>query len=419
MRRASVFMTMLVLAALLLAACGGEETSTSIPSTNVPPITAEVTSTSEPTGETATAEGTDTTTTPEVPVTGADDPSRLSNMIGFPVWSEAGDELGTVQDLVLDFDNTAITYVVVDANGRSVVVPWDSLELRTGTGTGTAQNGFALMSDQAIFENAPDVDLTTMMPGQGQSASGWDESISSYWQGGGTGGTETLSTPDAALATPTLSTGTGTEATAMPDTTATADTGASAGTGTGTGQGAQQMQGVMLATDILGATVTVSPQGNDQGTGGDTGTTGTAQPDATSAATTPQADATATSETGTGTGTGTGDFQQGTVEDLIIETQTGDMQYLVVSFGMEDRLIPIPVGFLRWDATNNGFVLMINENALQNAPAFTQDQFPDTTTSGWDQEFSTFWQSNGGAGGTGSGTGTNSGVTVSTATPTP
>ena len=170
-----------------------------------------------------------------------------------------------------------------------------------------------------------------------------------------------------------------------------------------------QMQGVMLATDILGATVTVSPQGTGSGTGSGTGTG--------SETSTPEAGATAapTSSSDTGTGTDTGDFSSGTVEDMILEPQTGDMQYLVVSFGTEERWFPIPIGFLRWDSTTNGFVLMVNQNALQNAPAFTSDQFPDTSSSGWDQEFSTFWQSNGGTGSSGgSGTG---GVTVSTATP--
>jgi hypothetical protein len=182
-----------------------------------------------------------------------------------------------------------------------------------------------------------------------------------------------------------------------------------------------QMQGVMLATDILGATVTVSPQGNDQGTGTGTGAE-TSTPEAGVVSTdTPSASGdttgTATPESSTGTGTGMGDFSTGTVEDMILEPQTGDVQYLVIDFGMEDRWIPIPVGFLRWDSTMTGFVLMVNQNALQNAPAFTSDQFPDTSSSGWDQEFSTFWQSNGGtSAGTGSGTG---GVSISTATATP
>jgi hypothetical protein len=183
-----------------------------------------------------------------------------------------------------------------------------------------------------------------------------------------------------------------------------------------------QMQGVVMATDILGATVMVSPQGNDQGTGTGTGLETSTPSTGTLATDTPSAggtSATATTTTGTGSGTGTGDFSQGTVEDMIVEPQTGDLQYLVVSFGTQDSWFPIPVGFMRWDATNNQFVLMINQNALENAPAFSPDQFPDTAASGWDQEFSIYWENNGSMGsGTGTGTGTG-GVSVSTATPTP
>ena len=68
-----------------------------------------------------------------------------------------------------------------------------------------------------------------------------------------------------------------------------------------------------------------------------------------------------------------------------------------------------------WDSANNQLVLMVSVDSLQNAPTISSDQFPDTSMSGWDPEFSTFWQSNGG---TGAGTGTG-GVTVSTATATP
>jgi hypothetical protein len=173
------------------------------------------------------------------------------------------------------------------------------------------------------------------------------------------------------------------------------------------------MQGVVLATDVLGSTVMISSQGQE-GTG--TGTQATS---------TPEAGATATGGTGTGVATATGttgttgleENTQGTVEDIIIEPEDGNLKYLVIRTGTEDRWIPIPIGFLQWDATTNGFVLMISGNALQNAPAFSSDQFPDTTAEGWDQEWSDFWASNGGMGtGTGSGTG---GVTVSTATATP
>jgi len=212
----------------------------------------------------------------------------------------------------------------------------------------------------------------------------------------------------------------------MPDRTATAGTGSGTGSGNATGNVAGQMQGVLLATDVLGATVTVSPQGNN-GAGG-TGGTGTTTTDTPAAGTSAQSTdtpsaggtlstSTPSSGTGTGSGTGTSDFSQGTVQDLIIEPATGNLQYLVVRFGSQDNWIPLPIGFLRWDSTANGFVLMVSANALQNAPAFSADQFPDTSTPGWDQEWSTYWQNNGGTG-TGTGTGTG-GTTISTATATP
>src|SRR5512139_2267007 len=151
MRRVSLFLTTLVLAALLLAACGGQETSTSVPSTNVPPVTMESTSTEEATATDAATSAPEATTSPAVPVTGDNNPSRVSNLIGTSVCGMGGDQLGTVQDLVVDFDQTMVTYVVVDANGRTVAVPWTSFTMPTGTDTTSSQNCLALTVDDDTF----------------------------------------------------------------------------------------------------------------------------------------------------------------------------------------------------------------------------------------------------------------------------
>ena len=91
MRKVSILLTTLVLASMLLVACGAEEPSTTIPNTTVspevPPITAEVTATDDGTSGTQpvgteTGVATETTTTPGtpgIPVTGEEDPSRLSD----------------------------------------------------------------------------------------------------------------------------------------------------------------------------------------------------------------------------------------------------------------------------------------------------------------------------------------------------
>ena len=104
MRKFSILLSVLVLAAMILAACGGEETSTSIPTENVPPTTVEATATSEVGSGTATevptqvsTEGT-TTGTPEtsgIPVTGPGNSDRLSNELKFAVLDQSGKQVAT------------------------------------------------------------------------------------------------------------------------------------------------------------------------------------------------------------------------------------------------------------------------------------------------------------------------------------
>jgi hypothetical protein len=101
-----------------------------------------------------------------------------------------------------------------------------------------------------------------------------------------------------------------------------------------------------------------------------------------------------------------------TVEDMLIDTATGDIMYIVLNTNSgNDQLIPVPLSMFQWDSTTQGFGLNMDATMLQNAPSFPSDQFPDTTASDWHSEFDTFWQSNG----------NNSGGTSTqvTATPTP
>jgi hypothetical protein len=88
----------------------------------------------------------------------------------------------------------------------------------------------------------------------------------------------------------------------------------------------------------------------------------------------------------------------GTIEDMIVDTDTGDIMYIVImaAFADGERWIPVPLNLFQWNGTAGAFTLNADATALQNAPSFQDDQFPDTTTSGWNSEFDTFWQSNGG-----------------------
>src|SRR5262245_27576194 len=104
MRKFNIVISILVLSTLLLAACGGGETSTSAPGGYASPV-ASPAMTEE---STATAEGTssaDTTTTPAVPVTGAEeDSARLTNQMDFTIWNQDGEQIGEVDNMVLDLD---------------------------------------------------------------------------------------------------------------------------------------------------------------------------------------------------------------------------------------------------------------------------------------------------------------------------
>ncbi|MFT3894379.1 MAG: PRC-barrel domain-containing protein [Anaerolineales bacterium] len=453
MKNKTLLLSLIMVTAIVLTACGGgEETRTSVPATDFPTMqaTEATTSTAEtPSGtETLTS---DLTGTPGIPVTGGENPARLSNELDFHVWNQNGEEIGEVKDMVIDVDNAMITYVVVGTGGflgvgdKDVIVPWNMLTLQTGDGsmTGGQQNAFILQGDANTFNDFPDMDWKSTFPKLGEPAGDWDADIRAYWETGtvpggtGTGtqspeGTST-SAPDTTgttvpNGTETPSTGTGgTGGTGLATSTATTNQGQNNGQGLGLGT---KLQGVLLATDVLGSTVKLPglPDTGQPGTG-----TGTTVPESTatsSSSTTTESTATpggTTSTEATATlSTGQSNSNNGnalgndnmalTISDMIVNVQTGDIQYIVVSstFGDGEHWIPVPLGLLQWDATNQEFSLNTNGNMLTNAPFFTEDQFPSTDTTGWDSQFSTYWNN----GGTGTGSGNGSGGNA-TATATP
>src|SRR5688572_33512833 len=100
MKKSSIFLSIVLLAAMLLTACGAEETNTAAPATDMPPATEEATATEAPVGtETVMPDG---TTTAGIPVTGENDASRLSNQLNFDVWNQDGEQIGEVNDMILD-----------------------------------------------------------------------------------------------------------------------------------------------------------------------------------------------------------------------------------------------------------------------------------------------------------------------------
>ncbi len=85
------------------------------------------------------------------------------------------------------------------------------------------------------------------------------------------------------------------------------------------------------------------------------------------------------------------------VEDVIVDVNTGDLRYVVLSItgiqGLDNMLIPIPPRILGLDIQNQTFTINVDPQMLQNAPKFVQDSFPLTTQPNWDADIQSFWQS--------------------------
>lgn len=79
----------------------------------------------------------------------------------------------------------------------------------------------------------------------------------------------------------------------------------------------------------------------------------------------------------------------GHVEDLMIDTAQGKVEYAVLSFGgflgMGDKYFAIPFKQFTVDRDNKKMVLNVDKERLKNAPGFDKDNWPNFA----DQSFRT------------------------------
>lgn len=71
----------------------------------------------------------------------------------------------------------------------------------------------------------------------------------------------------------------------------------------------------------------------------------------------------------------------GHVKDIMINTERGQVQYYVLSFGgilgMGNKLFAIPPQAIAVDTEEECLVLNVDKDKLDNAPGFDQDNWPD------------------------------------------
>lgn len=89
------------------------------------------------------------------------------------------------------------------------------------------------------------------------------------------------------------------------------------------------------------------------------------------------------------------DDNLGTIQDLMIDVQTGKIRYAVLSsggfLGMGDRLFAIPWDALNLDKENKRFLLDVDAERLKEAPGFDKDHWPNMSDETWNSTVESYY----------------------------
>jgi len=413
MRKISIFMSLLLVMALILSACSapaeddtgeleptdifGEPGVTDVVPTEDLGLEPTATLPATPTedgglggaggaGVTETAMATEPVTGTMEAGAGQPDISRLSNFLDLDIQDLNGEVVADVENVVLDLCQAQATHVVGGFGGfleigeTTVAIPWDALQI-TNTdvdGDGRLDPALTLGATQEQLENAPEFDPDEL----DFTNPDWDAAFQNFWDQLEAGVVTTDTTDTTATLAPTME--------ASMEATQPV-------TGTN-GTVAAVERCVVLAESLLGD-LDVEMAGAD-----------------INAAATPDAAATATPEAGGETGAdatgipfggmdteGAVQYDDiGDVEEVILDPQTGEVRYLVVAVDELDLdgrwvLVP-PQAFTLLDEDPNdddlhpdSLLLNVSPDDLRNAPVFDPDGLPDTSVDGWDVDIDAYW----------------------------
>jgi len=85
----------------------------------------------------------------------------------------------------------------------------------------------------------------------------------------------------------------------------------------------------------------------------------------------------------------------GTIENLMIDLDSGRVVYAVLSFGgflgMGDKLFAIPWSALTVDSVEKRFVLDVDKKKLEDAPGFDKDNWPNMADRTWGAQVTTYY----------------------------
>jgi sporulation protein YlmC with PRC-barrel domain len=89
------------------------------------------------------------------------------------------------------------------------------------------------------------------------------------------------------------------------------------------------------------------------------------------------------------------DEKLGSIQDLMLDTQTGKVRYAVLSsggfLGMGDRLFAVPWSAFKVDTENKRFILDVNVERLKAAPGFDKDEWPNMADDSWNSSVESYY----------------------------
>ena len=77
----------------------------------------------------------------------------------------------------------------------------------------------------------------------------------------------------------------------------------------------------------------------------------------------------------------------GDVKEIMLDMETGQVSYVVVSFGgflgMGDKLFAVPWNAFTLNTDDHSFILDVPKDRLEKAPGFDKDRWPDFADRTW------------------------------------
>lgn len=85
----------------------------------------------------------------------------------------------------------------------------------------------------------------------------------------------------------------------------------------------------------------------------------------------------------------------GSIREIVIDPDTGQVAYAAVSFGgflgLGEKLFAIPFRALAWRVEKNDYVLDISKERLEAAPGFDPDHWPTMSDEQWNRDVNGYY----------------------------